>query len=108
MEDGDFFDAEGELYVLHTPGHTPGSMSLYHEQWRLLFCGDLLFNANPLTGKRGLQYPMSFISVNDRQVRESVARIGELDIDILCPGHGPPITENAGEQIRALIAREGR
>lgn len=31
------------LRALHTPGHTPGSVSLYAEEGRLLFSGDTLF-----------------------------------------------------------------
>jgi len=32
-----------ELKVLHTPGHSMGSVSLYHEKQRILFSGDTLF-----------------------------------------------------------------
>ena len=31
------------LKVLHTPGHTQGHISLYHNESASLFCGDVLF-----------------------------------------------------------------
>ena len=42
--DGDDIEVAGvTLKVLHTPGHTPGSVSLYAEEAKLLFSGDTLF-----------------------------------------------------------------
>ena len=42
--DGDDIEVAGvTLKVLHTPGHTPGSVSLYAEDAKLLFSGDTLF-----------------------------------------------------------------
>ena len=42
--DGDDLEVAGvTLTVLHTPGHTPGSVSLYAREARLLFSGDTLF-----------------------------------------------------------------
>jgi hydroxyacylglutathione hydrolase len=42
--DGDDLEIAGvTLTVLHTPGHTPGSVSLYAREARLLFSGDTLF-----------------------------------------------------------------
>ena len=43
-KDGDDLEVAGvTLTVLHTPGHTPGSVSLYAREARLLFSGDTLF-----------------------------------------------------------------
>jgi glyoxylase-like metal-dependent hydrolase (beta-lactamase superfamily II) len=106
LEDGDIVDALGGLRVLHTPGHTPGSISLYQPERGIVFCGDLLFNAHPVTGKVELQYPMSLISFDDDRIRASAARLGELDVGVLCTGHGPPITEDAGARIRDLVNQE--
>jgi hydroxyacylglutathione hydrolase len=42
--DGDDLEVAGvTLTVLHTPGHTPGSVSLYAREAKLLFSGDTLF-----------------------------------------------------------------
>ncbi|MFQ3620321.1 MAG: MBL fold metallo-hydrolase, partial [Spirochaetales bacterium] len=42
VEDGDLIP-ETDLKVLHTPGHSPGSICLYSETKGLLFSGDTLF-----------------------------------------------------------------
>lgn len=38
-----FVFGEIELQIIHTPGHTPGSVSLYHKEDSKLFVGDVLF-----------------------------------------------------------------
>lgn len=44
LKDGDVVKLDDiELKVLHTPGHTPGSMSLLFNEGKLLFAGDTLF-----------------------------------------------------------------
>jgi hydroxyacylglutathione hydrolase len=47
LRDGDDLEVVGvTLRVLHTPGHTPGSVSLYAPEARLLFSGDTLFRGS--------------------------------------------------------------
>ena len=48
MEAGGSFEvADVTLDVLHTPGHTPGSVSLYCEDLDVVFTGDALLAAGP-------------------------------------------------------------
>lgn len=48
LSEGDLLVADGvELRVLHTPGHTPGSVSFHHTVSRALFDGDTLFPGGP-------------------------------------------------------------
>lgn len=103
LKDGDVVEVMGGLRVVHTPGHTPGSICLYQPEQRLLFCGDLLFNKHPVTGRIGLQLPMPLVSGDMAKVRESVHRVAQLPVDVLCPGHGEPIVGNAQAQIKALL-----
>ncbi|MFP4363105.1 MAG: MBL fold metallo-hydrolase [Spirochaetia bacterium] len=42
LQEGDI-PFESGLVVIHTPGHTPGSISLYNEEEAVLFSGDTLF-----------------------------------------------------------------
>ena len=68
---------ESKVVCVHTPGHTPGSISIYMDQEgkRVLFGQDL---HGPLLEEFG-----SNLSDWDRSTR----RLLELDADILCEGH---------------------
>jgi glyoxylase-like metal-dependent hydrolase (beta-lactamase superfamily II) len=37
------------------------------------------------------------------QAIESLHRLAELEFDVLCPGHGQPITSGADRQVRAMV-----
>ena len=55
IEDGGIFEIAGaQLEVMHTPGHTPGSICLYSEQLGVLFSGDTLHKGRP--GRVGEEY----------------------------------------------------
>jgi len=66
--------------VLHTPGHSPGSLCLYWQDRKVLFSGDTLFYMG--VGRTDL--PGGDI----RALAESIARLSKLDIEYLVPGHG--------------------
>ena len=67
-----------EIQVLHTPGHSPGSVTLKVED--VLFTGDTLFAGScGRTDLRGGSY---------EQIMQSLKRLGELQGDFhVCPGH---------------------
>lgn len=67
-----------EIQVLHTPGHSPGSVTLKVED--VLFTGDTLFAGScGRTDLRGGSY---------EEIMESLKRLGELEGDFhVCPGH---------------------
>lgn len=67
-----------EIQVLHTPGHSPGSVTLKVED--VLFTGDTLFAGScGRTDLRGGSY---------EQIMASLKRLGELEGDFhVCPGH---------------------
>ncbi|MGD9162097.1 MAG: MBL fold metallo-hydrolase [Desulfobacteraceae bacterium] len=92
----------GGLQVIRTPGHTPGSICLYHAERQILFCGDALFNANPITGRPGLRFPIRIVTLDNTLAHDSVSRLSTLAVEALCCGHGDPILERAGEK-KALL-----
>jgi glyoxylase-like metal-dependent hydrolase (beta-lactamase superfamily II) len=104
LEDGEVLGLLGGLRVIHTPGHTPGSVCLYQEERGVLFCGDLLFNGNPLTGRGGLQYAPATFSVDPAQVKRSAQRLADLRVRALCVGHGEPILREPAVRMEALLA----
>jgi glyoxylase-like metal-dependent hydrolase (beta-lactamase superfamily II) len=102
LEDGAIIPGTGGFVALHTPGHTPGHICLYHPERRILFCGDALFNRHPLTGKPGLREPMAVVSVDPAQARASIRKLAALDVEVLLSGHGEPIMEKAGTEIKKI------
>jgi len=73
------------LKVLHTPGHSPGSICLYSEKEGVLFDGDVLFNMG--MGRYDLP------GGNGSVLMESIRRLLTLPNETtVYPGHGPPTT----------------
>ncbi len=74
------------LKVLHTPGHSPGSVCLYDEQSHRLFTGDLLFAGS--VGRTDL--PGGDYDLLERSLSE---KIRSLPLQtVVLPGHGPATT----------------
>ncbi len=79
--------------TLHTPGHTPGSMSFWFEEHNLLVAGDTLFKQS--IGRTDLP------GGNYEQIEKSIKqRLYTLDDDaVVITGHGPSTT--IGEEKRS-------
>jgi len=76
---------EIELQVLHTPGHSPGSICLYSQEEGVLFDGDVLFNM----GMGRYDLPGGNYTV----LMDSIHRLLALpDETMVYPGHGPATT----------------
>jgi len=88
LEDDDVLSV-GDLRVrtVHTPGHTPGSISFLVEGTPLLFTGDTLFPGGPgATHFDGGDFATIITSIEERFFRVLD------DATILWPGHGSPST----------------
>ncbi|MEJ2737231.1 MAG: MBL fold metallo-hydrolase [Anaerolineae bacterium] len=88
----------GGATVVHVPGHTPGSIALHFPSERLLICGDVINHRGRQLGPP----PKPFTADMDQAIA-SLHRLAELDFDVLCPGHGPPLVGGADEKVRALV-----
>jgi glyoxylase-like metal-dependent hydrolase (beta-lactamase superfamily II) len=99
IEDGALLPLLGGLRVVHTPGHTPGSICLYAERLRLLFTGDVL---QVIRGR--LTFASWFFSHDYAGAMASVGRLAELEVDTIAFSHYPPWTENATGALRELAA----
>ena len=97
VRDGDVLPALGGLHVVHTPGHTPGSVCLYSPARRLLFVGDVL---QVIRGK--LSLPSHFFSEDLGEAHRSIARLAELDVDTICFSHYAPWSTGCRDALRAL------
>ena len=82
----------GGLEVVHTPGHTPGSVCLYGARDRILFVGDVLQR------RRGrVDYASGLFSDDHAAAKRAVQRLAGLDVDVIVFSHFPPLTEAASE-----------
>jgi glyoxylase-like metal-dependent hydrolase (beta-lactamase superfamily II) len=98
LQDGDHLELLGGATVVHVPGHTPGSIALHFPSERLLICGDVIDNRRGWLGPP----PKPFTADTDQAVA-SLHRLAGLEFDLLCPGHGTPLTGGAGEELRAMV-----
>jgi len=98
-EDGDELPLLGGLRVLHTPGHTPGSICLYSATRRLLIVGDLL---QRMRGQVTL--PNYFFTDDMALARRSIARLADLDVETILFSHYPPVRQGGREALRALAS----
>ncbi len=83
----DFYLKEGDLHlgkelfhIYQTPGHSPGSISIYWPERKVLFTGDLVFYGG--IGRT------DFAEGNSKLIKESIERMSRLDTELLLPGHG--------------------
>ena len=100
-EGGEIRFGEIRLRVLHTPGHTEGSVCLLSADDGLLFSGDTLFPS----GWGRVDLPGG----SPGQMVESLTRLAELEDHLrVLPGHGAATTIGRERAWLDLVRREGR
>lgn len=100
IEDGEVLPMLGGLEVVHTPGHTPGSVCLYAPRHKLLFTGDVL-----QVIRRRVTFASTVFSDDMALARASVARLASLDVETIAFSHYPPWRQGAARVLRELAAR---
>ena len=79
LGDGDVIDlGDRRLRVVHSPGHTPGSIVLLDEDLRWLYTGDVIFDGPIFDEMIGAHFP-SYIA--------TMRRLLDLDVALVHPGH---------------------
>jgi hydroxyacylglutathione hydrolase len=66
--------------VIHIPGHSLGSIGLYHRPMKILIPGDVIY-ADFAIGRFDLY------GANASELKKSLMQLTELEVDILLPGH---------------------
>lgn len=96
LEDGDTIRAKGtRLDIIHTPGHSMDSISLYMPEEKYLFTGDSI----PVRIDKKISY-----YIKNRETESvSMNKLKSLDIERLLPGHGQTI--NSLPKINELLER---
>jgi glyoxylase-like metal-dependent hydrolase (beta-lactamase superfamily II) len=100
IEDGDILPMLGGLEVIHTPGHTAGSVCLYGPRDRVLFVGDTLQRR---FGR--VSYASALYSDDVTAARRAVKRLATLDVNTIVFSHYPPLQEGASETLESLARR---
>jgi glyoxylase-like metal-dependent hydrolase (beta-lactamase superfamily II) len=90
FRDGERLELPGRPRVVHLPGHTDGSCAFFFTSHGALLVGDALCEENPFNWRRGPQLMPAGFSVSMRRARSSLARIAELDAEVVGFGHGEP------------------
>lgn len=94
---GEILEPLGGLRVVHTPGHTAGSISLFSPANKLLIVGDALNKRHWLPPKKA--------SADLAQALTSIEKMSRLDFEILCFGHGQPLTGDVRVKMQHFLAK---
>ncbi|MEG0074037.1 MAG: MBL fold metallo-hydrolase [Clostridia bacterium] len=97
LEDGDVISlGEEELVVIHTPGHTQGSICLYNESSTILFTGDTILS----DGHGRTDLPTG----SQEAMALSLLRLThDFPSCIICPGHGHVTSMEKAQKILSKI-----
>ena len=98
LSDGDVLPLLGGIRVIHTPGHTPGSVCYLVESRGLLFSGDTVFS-DGASVSRSIAFP----GYDGLKYRDSIERLAGMEFDTLCGGHGDPLVGGASDRLRDLL-----
>lgn len=94
-------DTVGPFTVIETPGHSADHVSYLYE--RALFCGDTVLGEGSVFIPPGGGSLAAYL--------DSLRRLRALDLDVLCPGHGPLVPDpqaKLDEYLEHRLDRERR
>jgi glyoxylase-like metal-dependent hydrolase (beta-lactamase superfamily II) len=90
-------DRIGPVQVLFAPGHSPGHLAFNWPERRALIAGDAICTwPSFMLGWKGF-------TLNPKQHQASLRRLAELDTEVLCVGHGEPLTSGGAARLRAAL-----
>ncbi len=98
LEDGQVLPFAGGPQVIHVPGHVAGQVAVRLEPAGVLFAGDAAANIMGLGFAPNVEDLASGL--------EGLRRLGALDFDIGCFGHGGPIVGDGGDAFSDKWAAE--
>jgi glyoxylase-like metal-dependent hydrolase (beta-lactamase superfamily II) len=87
---------------IHTPGHTPGHVSFFHEQDRVLLAGDAFVTVKQeylykvITQEKEISGPPRYFTTDWNAAKQSVILLEKLKPSIAVTGHGVPV---GGEEL---------
>ncbi|BCS96889.1 MBL fold metallo-hydrolase [Desulfoluna limicola] len=88
LAEGPFPDPDVRLDIIHTPGHSPGSISLFNPEDSVLITGDAVFKDG--VGRTDLP------GGHGDHLKKSITRLSETGASAMLPGHGEVIVGQEG------------
>lgn len=99
---------------LHTPGHTPGHISLWRESDRTLIAGDAIITTGQesayevLTQTPEMHGPPRYLTPDWDLAEQSVSALAALEPEIVISGHGRPVKGRGMAAKLRLLAEQFR
>lgn len=99
-----------EWTYLHTPGHSPGHISLYRESDKVLIAGDAFVTTNQesvtsvLLQSKKVSGPPKYFTCDWQAAKTSVEKLADLDPKTAATGHGQPIRGTVLKQALAELS----
>lgn len=95
VEDGEELGFGDGAVVVHTPGHTPGSLAVHLPRHGVLFTGDTVAAVQGVT--------FGVFHVDRALAMDSMRRLAKLAPAVLCCGHGAPVTSDTAALLAAAV-----
>lgn len=99
VRDGEMLPIAGGLQVIHTPGHTPGHVSLLHLSSGTLITGDSVFNFG-----FKLAWSLSAFCTSFEESKKTALRFLDLDYKTAAFTHGPHIKDKGKTALKNFLA----
>jgi glyoxylase-like metal-dependent hydrolase (beta-lactamase superfamily II) len=99
VEDGDELPVAGGIKIMHTPGHTPGSICIFLKSRGAVMTGDLLAQ------RAGVKLPSMPFTLDIGQEFASIKKLAGQEFETACFGHGSPLQKGAGKQVAEFAGK---
>ena len=103
LTDGEVLPIAGGLQVVHTPGHSPGHISLLHRDSGVLITGDAIWN---MWSRRS--WPVLAFCTNIAMTQETAHRLAELPYTTAAFTHGTHIAGQGRTAVRDFLLHSRR
>jgi glyoxylase-like metal-dependent hydrolase (beta-lactamase superfamily II) len=102
LADGEMLPCCGGIRVIHTPGHTPGHICLYHQASKTLIAGDALFVEGGC-----LSSAPAFINADTPLAMASLKKLALCDAEHVIAYHGGLFRNSPNMRIAEIVSRVG-
>ncbi len=99
LTDGEELPYCGGIIVIHTPGHTPGHIGLYHEKTKILIVGDAM---NVIDGQLTGPNKQTMNDEDAKIALNSLKKFNDYDIENVITYHGGLFNDNPNQKIKEL------